>query len=137
MSDEIDTLQRIWTNLLARPTGPEAFRFYLQPAMASIFAIRDGIKDARLHQTPYLRSIFREPETRMARLKEGTTSTSRIILLGVVMDVIYQYRVFDTFYPFEAVVITFLLAFLPYLLVRGPTDRIVRWRSEKKERQTS
>ena len=39
--------QRIWQNLLDRPSGPMTFRFFLQPIMASIAAWRDGVKDAR------------------------------------------------------------------------------------------
>jgi hypothetical protein len=45
------------------------------------------------------------------------------------MDMIYQYLVFKTFYPAEALVVALLLAFVPYLLIRGPVMRIVRWRS--------
>jgi hypothetical protein len=44
------------------------------------------------------------------------------------MDAIYQFRVFDTFYPDEAVVIALVLAVVPYFLVRGPVTRIAyRW----------
>ncbi len=50
------------------------------------------------------------------------TATARIILLGLAMDVIYQYLVFKTFYPAEALVVALLLAFVPYLLIRGPVD---------------
>ena len=43
MGDVAEVVQRIWSDLLARPSGPEAFRFILQPAVASALAIRDGI----------------------------------------------------------------------------------------------
>ena len=42
------------------------------------------------------------------------------ILLGLCMDVIYQAIVLKTFYPGEAVIVALALAFLPYLLLRGP-----------------
>jgi len=42
------------------------------------------------------------------------------------MDVIYQYLVFRWFYPGEAVIVAFVLAFVPYLLIRGPVNRIAR-----------
>jgi hypothetical protein len=60
-------------------------------------------------------------------LREGLISTARVILLGLGMDVIYQLTVFRTFHPGEAVIIALLLAFGPYLLLRGPVDRIARW----------
>jgi hypothetical protein len=44
------------------------------------------------------------------------------------MDVIYQWRELDTFYPGQAAVIAILLAFVPYLVFRGPIERIAqRW----------
>ena len=42
-----DTLTRIWTDLIARLTGPFAFRFVLQPLMGLFFAWRDGVHDAK------------------------------------------------------------------------------------------
>lgn len=49
-----DLLSRFWQEIAARPSGPLAFRFYLQPAMATFFAIRDGLRDARAGNAPYL-----------------------------------------------------------------------------------
>jgi hypothetical protein len=47
------------------------------------------------------------------------------------MDAIYQYVVLKTFYPGEAVIIALLLAFVPYILLRGPIARIARpWVSQ-------
>ena len=54
-------------------------------------------------------------------------STARVILLGLCMDVIYQLIEFETFRPAEAVIIALLLAFVPYVLLRGPVARIARW----------
>ena len=121
-------LQRIWTNLINRPSEPMAFRFILQPAMALIAAIHDGVKDARTGRSPYFWTLLRNPQKRVARLREGLNATARIILLAVGMDVIYQITVFNTFYPGEALLIGLQLAFVPYLLMRGPVARIARRR---------
>ena len=43
------------------------------------------------------------------------------------MDLIYQLIEFNTFHPAEAAIIALLLAFVPYLLLRGPFARIARW----------
>lgn len=126
---ETETLDRVWANLLARPNGPMMFRFVLQPAMAAIAALRDGIKDARLGRRPYFWAILsgvRDPEGRSGRLWEGFVSTARILILGVIMDVIYQLLVLKTFYPAESAIIAILLAFVPYLLLRGPFERVAR-----------
>ena len=45
------------------------------------------------------------------------------------MDVIYQALVLKTFYPNEALIIALLLAFLPYLIIRGLVLRIARSRT--------
>ena len=82
--------QRIWQNLLDRPSGPMTFRFFLQPIMASIAAGVAGVKDARRGRSPYLWTILTHPEKAGGRLHEGLIATARVILLGLVMDVIYQ-----------------------------------------------
>ena len=121
---------RIWTDLLDRPGGPMTFRFILQPAMAAIAATIDGIRDARLGRSPYFWTIVRDPQRRVRRLREGFISTARIILLGIGMDAIYQYKVLKTFYPDEAVIVALALAVVPYLIIRGPVARIARrWHS--------
>jgi hypothetical protein len=63
----------------------------------------------------------------MGRLRGELIATARIILLGIAMDVIYQFLVFETFYPAQSLLIAPLLAFIPYLLIRGPATLIARW----------
>jgi hypothetical protein len=119
--------QRIWQNIVARPGGPMTFRFILQPAMAAIAALRDGVKDARTGRSPYFRTLLTNEAKRDERLWEGMIATAQIILLGLVMDSIYQYIVLKTFYPVEAVIVALGLAFLPYVILRGPIARVARW----------
>ena len=95
----------------------------------------DGIKDARSGRSPYLWTVLSRRSERGGRLREALFSTARIILLGLGMDVIYQYRVLKTFYPDEALLIALMLAVVPYFLVRGPVTRIAyKWieRSHRK-----
>ncbi len=120
-------LQRMWDNMLGRPGGPMTFRFILQPVMAAIAALHDGLADARTGRSSYLLTILTNPAKRGGRLYEGLISTSRIILLGLVMDSIYQVIVLKTFYPGEAVIVALALAFVPYLLLRGPIAHIARF----------
>jgi hypothetical protein len=126
LSDEVR--HRVWEQLAARPTGPMAFRFILQPVMAGIVALRDGIADAKAGRAAYFWTLLADPLERGGRLREGLIATARIILLGLGMDVIYQYIALKTFYPGEAVIVAVALAFFPYLLLRGPIARIARWR---------
>ena len=106
-----ETFPRAWRNLVERASGPLSFRFILQPSMAAIVAIHDGIKDARAGRSPYFWTVVRfwtvahTRGERIERLREGLIATSRIILLGIAMDVIYQFLEFTTFYPVEALLI--------------------------------
>jgi hypothetical protein len=103
------------------------FRFVLQPVMAVIAALHDGIADARAGRTPYVWALITGSHHRVERLNEGLVATARILLLGFGMDAVYQATVLKTFYPGEMVAVAVLLAFVPYLLLRGPIARVARW----------
>jgi len=122
----LEYLHRFWSEMVARSDGPMTFRFFLQPVMALLMALRDGIKDAKIGREPYW-SYMRDadPLKRKAAWQQGVTATARILLLGVAMDVIYQFKVFGGFArPLETLVIAIVLGFLPYLILRGPITRI-------------
>ena len=122
----LEVLERIWHNMIGRTGGPMTFRFILQPVMATIAACLGGVKDARTGRTPFLWTVVNVPAKRAIRLNEAMIATARIILLGLIMDTIYQFIEFKQFHPAEAVIIALLLAFLPYVLVRGLTARVAR-----------
>jgi hypothetical protein len=118
--------QLLMQDILARPGGPMTFRFILQPVMAASAALRDGIKDAQAGRSPYFWTVLTKQGERSGRLYEGLLSTSQIILLALIMDTVYQFIVLKTFYSGQAVIVALALAFLPYLLLRGPITRIAR-----------
>jgi hypothetical protein len=120
--------ERTWHDLLDRPGGVMRFRFVLQPGMAVIAALHDGIEDAKLGRSPYIWTLLISAAERSGRLAEGVISTARILLLGLCMDTVYQLIVFKTFYPAQAVIVAIALGYVPYLLLRGPVHRIARWR---------
>jgi hypothetical protein len=117
---------RLWRHILERPTEAMSFRFILQPCMAMLAAVKDGIWDARTGRPPYFWTVLSNPPERPALLREGLMATAQIMLLAIAIDAVYQLTVFKTFYPAEAVVIAILLAFIPYMLLRGPVARIAR-----------
>lgn len=135
-----NALLRFWSDMLARTDGPMSFRFLLQPTMATLAAAVDGLKDARSGRPPYLWKIAHTPsrELRLQYWREGVTAVARILLLGVVMDAIYQIKVFGGFrYPLETFVIAVALAFVPYVLLRGPAGRLASlWLARRESRKT-
>ena len=124
--DEI--LARLWEDLGGRIGGPLSFRVVLQPIVAATLAIRAGIKDAKQGRRPYFWAMLTHPEPGLRRLREGWKAVANVFALAVVMDVAYQVIVFRWVYPLEALLVAFLLAFVPYLLIRGPANRLARWR---------
>ncbi len=136
MSMEIN--QRMWRDFVDRPGGPMSFRFYLQPLMAIIAAVHDGINDARAGRTPYMQKLISQPGHLSETLGEALHATARIVLLALAMDAIYQVTVLDTFYPGEMVLVALLLAVAPYMLLRGPVALIARrWLAPSKSSPTT
>jgi hypothetical protein len=121
-----DILSRMYENLIGRVSGPMDFRIILQPLMAVIFATRDGIRDAHAGKPAYFWAMFTSPDHRRDLLQSGWKSVGRIFILALILDAIYQVWQFHWFYPGGAIFVAVLLAIVPYLLVRGPVNRIMR-----------
>ena len=120
-----DMLLRALLNITDRVGGPMTFRVILQPLMAALLATRAGWKDAQTGRPPYFWTILTDPGQRNDLLHEGWKSVARVFVLAIVMDVIYQLIVLQWVYPFELILVAILLAVVPYLLIRGPVNRIV------------
>jgi hypothetical protein len=119
--------ERFWTDVFGRLHGPMTLRFYLQPTLALVAALKDGIKDVRSGHKAFFWTALRDPTQRSGRLREGLASTSQMALIGLAMDLIYQFRVFDRFHPVEAVMMVLLLAVIPYFVLRWIVERVARW----------
>jgi hypothetical protein len=115
---------RIADNLVDRVSGPMKFRLLLQPAMACIFAVRSGFKDAREGKPPYFWALWADPTHRVDMLRDGWKSIGKVFVLAVILDVIYQIMVLRFVYPGEALLVALGLAILPYLIVRGLVNRL-------------
>jgi len=109
-----------------RITGPLAFRFIVQPLTACVLAFRDGRNDARNGQPPYLSTLLTDRTQRYDLLLHGWKSIARVFVVAIIVDFIYQGIVYRWVYPLPALVIAILLAIVPYLLVRGPANRLLR-----------
>jgi hypothetical protein len=122
--DEIWT--RIVDNLIGRVSGPMKFRVFLQPVMATIFAVLAGLKDAKAGKPPYFWGLFTNTGHRVEMVKDGWKSVGKVFLLALVLDIVYQIVVQRFVYPGETLIVALLLAIVPYLIVRGLVTRIAR-----------
>ena len=126
-----DIIARFFANLSGRPSGPMSFRFLLQPTMAALFAFRAGLQDARTGQPAYFWAMLGDRAHRRELLRQGWKAVAKVFTLALILDLVYQVVELKWIYPVEAIVVAFTLAFLPYLLLRGPVNRVARWwRSE-------
>lgn len=136
MQDFVDFVMRLWADLLARPRGPFGFRLAVQPMMALLLAVRDGVHDAKTGRSPYFWTVLHDPPERARRVREALRATATVGGLALALDVIYQLKVRGWVYPGEAVGIALLLALFPYSAMRGPADRIARrWIARQTSRQ--
>lgn len=119
-------VQQFWDELIGRADGPLTLRLFLQPAMAAFFAIRAGLKDAREGRPAYLWSLVNNPEHRQRLLRDGWKDVSKVFLMAVVLDGVYQLIEIHRIRPLQLVLVPFVLALIPYLLLRGPVSRLAR-----------
>jgi hypothetical protein len=122
--DEI--LRRVWENLIGRSTGPINFRLIIQPTVASVIAIRAGLKDAREGRPAFLWAAVSNPGYRPQLLRQGWKDVGKVFILAMVLDSIYQLAVNRGVYVLELLITATVLAIVPYVLIRGPVNRIAR-----------
>jgi hypothetical protein len=129
-----DLWLRLVENFGDRVTGPMRFRLVLQPLMASLFAVIAGLRDAKTGKPPYFWALVTEPTQRKAMIRDGWKGVGKVFVLALALDVVYQLVVARFVYPGEVIVVAFLLAIVPYLLLRGLVTRIARpWVSRSTE----
>ena len=124
-----ELIARAWEGLVNRVSGPMTFRLVLQPLMAALLAVRAGLKDARDGRPPYFWTLITDPSQRVDLLREGWRAIARVFILAIIMDLIYEWLMARFFYPLETLTVAIVLAVIPYLVLRGPVNRIARrWR---------
>lgn len=122
--DEI--LKRLWDNLIGRSTGPLNFRLIIQPAVAAFLAVRSGLKDAREGRPAFLWAVATNPAYRPAFLRHGWKDLGKVFIIAAVLDSIYQLYVHRGVYVLELLIVVIVLAIVPYILMRGPINRLAK-----------
>lgn len=112
-------------NIMLRYTGPLHFRMVLQPIMAILLGIRDGLKDAKQGNPPIIEDIVFVPEHRDRNLKSAWKALTKPMVLAVVLDAVAQYLIFKQVLVIPALIVGITLMGVPYLLARGITNRIL------------
>ena len=126
MNTVLEMIARGWEDFLARPSGSMHFRFIMQPTMAALLALLAGVQDAREGKQGYVWAILSNPKRRLELLREGWRGARTPFLVAVVLDCIYQIITVRFVYPLELLFTATLLALVPYLVLRGPFNRVAR-----------
>jgi hypothetical protein len=113
-------------DILGRSEGPMNLRLIVQPIMAVLLAIRSGLRDAKENRPGFLAGIVRDRGQRRYFLTHGCKDIGKVFCMAALIDVAYQLTVFKTIYPIETLVIAFTLSIFPYVIVRGPVNRLSR-----------
>jgi hypothetical protein len=121
--DEI--LHRFIPEMIGRIDGPMSLRLVLQPVMALLFAFRDGRQDAAQGRAPYFWAIFSDPEHRRFLLADGWKGFGKVFVIAIVLDLLYQYVAIGGLRPVQALATACLLAVVPYVVLRGPFNRLL------------
>jgi hypothetical protein len=111
-----------------RLAGPGRFRFILQPLMAIVLGIRSGLADARVGNPPYLYGVFFHSDRRSELLRSGLETVVNLLLMGILMDAVFQWFILGVSYPGAALVVGPVLIMGPYALARALSNRIARSR---------
>jgi hypothetical protein len=119
---KMDHFVRILENLTSRLDGPLHFRFIFPPLMAVFFA--SGTEEETPERAPF--RLFTEPSQRREVLLSAWKSVGKVFVIGLILDAVYQFLELHWFYPGEALLVALILAVLPYFLLRGTVNRLIR-----------
>ena len=121
-----DMIVRGWENFLARPSGNLNLRFILQPAVASVLALRAGVKDARQGRPAYLWAAITSAQYRWQLIHGGWKDMRTPFLVAALLDAIYQVITHEGIFLLELIFTATVLALVPYFILRGPLNLVAR-----------
>lgn len=121
-----ELLARSWELLVGRAAGPLHLRLVIQPLMAAFLAIHAGARDARDGRPPFGWAVLVGGGHRADLLREGWNDIAALFLAAFVIDAVYQIIEFHWVYLVQSLVVAVLISIPTYLLLRGPTNRVLR-----------
>jgi len=131
----VTNLSSFVPDFIQRLDGPLHFRFFVQPLMAILLAIRDGTRDAREGRSAYLWTVLTDSTQRRYLIEDGWKGISKVFILACLLDVIYEWIVWRSLTPLQMVLVAALLSVIPYALLRGPINRFMRTEQSRESHQ--
>src|SRR5689334_18706430 len=119
---------RFLRDIVARFHGPGRLRFILQPTTATILGLRDGRKDARAGNPPYLWGLVFHAADRSVLFRSGLASVCDLVAVAILIDAVAQFLIFRMVHPGAALLVGPILIAFPYATSRALTNRFTQWR---------
>jgi hypothetical protein len=116
--------RHFFSDILARLSGPGRLRFIVQPVVAVLLGARDGLKDARGGHAPFLWALVLHLEGWRKHLRSAIESTSELVCIAILLDLISQFLIFREIHPGAALVVGPVLIGLPYAVSRAIANRL-------------
>jgi hypothetical protein len=120
--------RRFLDDMVARVHGRGRLRFIFQPTVAILLGARDGRKDARAGDVPFLWGLVFHSEARRGLLRSALASVRDLVAVAILLDAVSQFLIFRRVNPFAALLLGPVLIGLPYASSRALTNRIARQR---------
>lgn len=108
--------------------GKFQIRLILQPVVAMILGVRLGIRDAKHGKPAFFMSVVAGGRERWAILRQGLRDAIVPLCVAFVLDGVLQELILGRIRPGAAVVVGLLLVFLPFVVMRGLSNRIWSYR---------
>ena len=82
--------RRFLDDMVARLNGPGRLRFIFQPTVAILLGARDGVKDARAGDLPFLWDLVFHRSDRPGLLRSALASLRNLVAIAILLDVVSQ-----------------------------------------------
>ena len=115
-----NVLQLGLDQFLGRLSGPLNFRLVVMPTVVTVLALRALRKDLREGRPAFLGIWIQDPVERSRVFRSALKDVGKIFIVAVILDTAYQLMVFRWVYPGIVLLVAFVCAIVPYVLVRGP-----------------
>jgi hypothetical protein len=111
--------------------GSFQLRLILQPLAAILLGMRFGIRDAKKGRGPIGKEIAETKGGRASVLAHAARDAIVPLVVALVLDSILQHMINGRIRPLAAVIVGGLLVFLPFLIVRGLSNRLWTQRHQR------
>jgi hypothetical protein len=94
--------------------------------VAIVLGIRSGRADARAGRPPYLEGVLFHRDLRRELVKTGYQRVANLLLMGILLDSVFQWVILGVSHPGAALVVGPVLIVTPYAVARALANRVTQ-----------